>query len=83
MKDTQREAETQREKRAPRREPNVGLDPQWEGSTNMGLDHLYAPLGGPGGSPGMASACYTCSLEVCAQSAFPQAVPGWQGHLWL
>ena len=33
MRDTEREAETQaeREKQAPRREPNVGLDPQtWD-----------------------------------------------------
>ena len=31
MKNTQRETETQREKQAPCREPNVGLDPRSPG----------------------------------------------------
>ena len=32
MRDTQREAETQREKQAPCEEPNVGLNPRTPGS---------------------------------------------------
>ena len=32
MRDTEREAETQREKQAPCREPSVGLDPVTPGS---------------------------------------------------
>ena len=32
MRDTQREAETQRKKQAPCREPDVGLDPRTPGS---------------------------------------------------
>ena len=32
MKDTEREAETQREKQAPRREPDAGLNPRTLGS---------------------------------------------------
>ena len=42
MRDPEREAETQREKQAPNREPDAGLDPRTLGSGPVSYTHLRA-----------------------------------------